>query len=781
MPKIPYKLNLNLLIIAALSLAFMLPPHPAHAQWPPFSFSLSPAYDEGKITYTLRFAKEVAWPMADLLIVVPLPAGARFVAADAQATTTTSFDGVHVTFLTTTLHDPLSTVSFVVEVADPAQTVFTTHAWIAWKGEQPGDYLTPDVSLDTAQAAPQPLDWDAPRSRLQLEMNATLAGEIITYAIYPKNVGGEGRRMWDLKILLPIPPGTTYLKAEAPPPFTTSFDGREVAFSILEMERQKEVGPLKVQVSPNNPTYPTITTHAWATWKNVGRRVVQQVELQEDVRSGDLIIQPYATQQVVADAIGDAPFASYDLTGIALQEEASALKVTFYTVDTMGNSDDYMLYIDSDCRTDTGKVRGNRGAEYWLRYQRSRDQARIYSWDASLGDWSNSNPLAATILPDGKGVAIQVPYAWLNNIRDFCWIGRAVNQSDDFGESLPSDWVGRNPTTTRYASLAGATTRSGTGTILVVSDAPATATVAPAPTPLGGKLAVTIKNEWGGYDVRLFTLPDGQPILQIPNAHQPNFRFDGERLLVNHTAGEIYEYRLADGLETRVSDSLQDAHPFYDPWGNRVVYGNPALTLGADGQPHPYLFVQCSLLPPLQEPNPQCRELHLFGILVPAGQMGDIVGTHPVWTSSDMIVFQGCNGWAGSAACGIYLVNSTSTKRLSDGFIPKRLTEHPRDLPTDTKGNLLVFVSDRSDDWEVYLMGLNPGAEVRNLSNSPASSDGPATLSPDGNWVAFASDRDGSWAIWAAPTNGGAAQRLFTLPWAMGEQGWMEERISWGP
>ena len=31
---------------------------------------------------------------------------------------------------------------FTVEVADPARTVFTTHAWIAWKGEQPGDYLT---------------------------------------------------------------------------------------------------------------------------------------------------------------------------------------------------------------------------------------------------------------------------------------------------------------------------------------------------------------------------------------------------------------------------------------------------------------------------------------------------------------------------------------------------------------------------------------------------------------------------------------------------------------
>ena len=328
---------------------------------------------------------------------------------------------------------------------------------------------------------------------------------------------------------------------------------------------------------------------------------------------------------------------------------------------------------------------------------------------------------------------------------------------------------------------------------------------------ISGKLAVPIDTGQVTYDVRIFSLPDGQEVIKIPNARQPDFRFDGERLLINREGGgveDVYEYNFVDGSESKVTDAPQDWHPVYDPWGNRVAYGNAELTVGRsellldekgevvttrqDGNlkevyrdPHrPFIFVQCGLLPPHQEVEPRCRDIPWLGVLVPAGQVGEIVGTHPVWTSNDMIAYKGCNSWAGSSLCGIYIVPSASTKGFSNGFIPKRLTEDTSDIPTDTQGILIAFMSARDGNWEAYIMGLN-GDGVKNISNGPDSNDGLPTISPDGNWVAFVSDRGGQWAVWVVPAVGGVAQKLFDLPtsipWGDGDRIWTTERISWGP
>jgi hypothetical protein len=258
----------------------------------------------------------------------------------------------------------------------------------------------------------------------------------------------------------------------------------------------------------------------------------------------------------------------------------------------------------------------------------------------------------------------------------------------------------------------------------------------------------------------------------------------------------LFEYNLANGIEKQVSDAPQDWHPFYDPWGNRVVYGNSNLTVGSpervieEGQAtfsairKPFIFVQCGLLPPHQETDPRCRDIPWLGVLIPAGQMGEIQGSHPVWTANDMIAYRGCNSWSGFQLCGIYIVPSTSTKGFSDGFIPRQLTRQSSDTPSDTKNNLIAFTSQRDGNFEAYIMDLN-GQGLKNLSDSPDSNDGLPTISPDGNWVAFISDRGGRWAIWVVPVVGGPAQKLFDLPadipWGEGDRVWMNERISWGP
>ncbi|MDH4137175.1 MAG: hypothetical protein OEW09_10745, partial [Anaerolineae bacterium] len=310
---------------------------------------------------------------------------------------------------------------------------------------------------------------------------------------------------------------------------------------------------------------------------------------------------------------------------------------------------------------------------------------------------------------------------------------------------------------------------------------PATSSV----TDISGKLAVSLNNDWALYDVHVFSLPDGKEIARIPNARQPNFRFDGQRMLINREGGgvdSVFEYNFADGTEKQVSEAPKDSHPFYDPSGTRVVYGNPELT------PHVNdyrICVQCSLLRPQQETESRCQDITKLGMLVSAGLRDEIWGYHPVWTANDMIAYRGCNSWnRRPTSCGIYIVSSTSTRGFSDGFIPRQLTHDTSDMPSDTKANLIAFTAHWEGNWEAYVMGLD-GAGVKNLSNSPDSNDGLPTISPDGNWVAFVSDRSGRWAVWVVPVAGGPAQKLFDLPgddpWGDGDRAWTNERISWGP
>jgi hypothetical protein len=189
------------------------------------------------------------------------------------------------------------------------------------------------------------------------------------------------------------------------------------------------------------------------------------------------------------------------------------------------------------------------------------------------------------------------------------------------------------------------------------------------------------------------------------------------------------------------------------------------------------------LLPPSQEVEPRCRELFEFGMLTLAGALGEVRGNYPVWTSNDMIAYNGCGPGAEKTACGIYLISAGATPGSSGGATPALLTTDASDIPSDTQDNLLTFTSQRDGNWEAYLINLD-GTGLRNVSSNPDANDGLPTLSPDGQWVAFVSDRQGSWAVWAVPVDGSLTQKLFDLPtdtpWGTGDRAWTNERLSWG-
>jgi len=425
-------LKLSLLVGLVLLLTPVLAPGRVYAQWPPFSFSMAPRYEDGRITYRLALSRQVEWAMTDLTIKVPLPEGTRFVEANAQPTARVGFDGKEVTFSIATLSRPFKDASFAVEVTDPTQTVITAHAWISWKGDYPGDYLTEDQPFDITR---HPLDWQKPRPSLQLEASAVVTGDLITYAIYPTNVG---TRMWDLKINVPIPEGTTFLSTEVPQSFTASFDGREVSFLTTELAAQAGVGPLIFKVSTKRAAVPLIATHAWAMWKNVGKYTAPVGQ----AVTGDIAVHPRVPQWAMSDMVGDVPFPNYDIASIAFQEDGDDLKVIFYTagdVGALGQPVEFSLYIDGDCRLGTGSEVYGRGMEYRLRYMHSQGRAALYVWDAGGKGWLKSRPIDSQV--SGNAVSMWLPHDLFRANRHFCWVGNAANRTQEFTPNPPSDIV----------------------------------------------------------------------------------------------------------------------------------------------------------------------------------------------------------------------------------------------------------------------------------------------------------------------------------------------------
>ncbi len=320
----------------------------------------------------------------------------------------------------------------------------------------------------------------------------------------------------------------------------------------------------------------------------------------------------------------------------------------------------------------------------------------------------------------------------------------------------------------------------------VVVPASPTDTPVPAVPAISGKLAFPVDNGSGRYDVFIVALPKGNTLGKIEGARQPNFRYDGQKLLVNGEGGSfgenIYEATGTGGIERQVSGSPSDLYPSYKPDGTTLAYSNPQLAYGSQGY-QSYLFVQCSLIPPSQDKD-KCTAMADFGIIIPPGAIGDVIGSNPVWTASDQIVYRGCNTWAGGGSCGMFSVGSWATKRTSNGELPRKLVDGTSITPTDAKNGLIAYMSRESGDWEAFVVREDGSGKI-NVSNSPGIQDGLPTLSPDGRWVAFASNRDGTWGIFVTPVAGGDVQKLFDFPsaapWGTGDRDWSNERISWGP
>jgi hypothetical protein len=441
-------------------------PYPVQAAWPPFSITLTPTNDQRQITYRINLLNKLETPLEDVLIKVPIPEGTRFLDVNGPQGVDTAFDGAEVTFFTMLVHAGLDDLAFTVEVIDPDQTVVTTRAWLKWGGSLPGDYLT---ELSEINLSLPPLLWERPAPLpVQLAARATLLGGDgqLTYDIYPTNV--TSNRMWDVHISLPLPAGTTFQSAEAPPSFVTVFDGVEVAFTSLELQSQTEVGPLRVTLAVDDATLPLVT-FAWADWRNVDAAEAGW----QGTRTADLVVRPASPQLVVVDDLGDTPFANYDLTSVVLQQIGPDLGIIFHTAGEIGATDEllaYAFYLDSDCQTETGRQENDRGVEYRLIYQHDKAETSLDAWDALAETWQpvavqpiGSTDGLRTNLED-QAIEIWLPRALIETAdgllfsesspsdTQFCWTAKAENRTKAFQSNLPIEIIpdSRDPRLTHH-------------------------------------------------------------------------------------------------------------------------------------------------------------------------------------------------------------------------------------------------------------------------------------------------------------------------------------------
>jgi len=320
------------------------------------------------------------------------------------------------------------------------------------------------------------------------------------------------------------------------------------------------------------------------------------------------------------------------------------------------------------------------------------------------------------------------------------------------------------------------TPESTAGPVVVVTSAtPATPSPTPLPlpeyasrdvplarntVPLTGRFCFPVFDpETGTYNVFMANVDGSDRELVVEEASQPRLNSDGTRITFRSWKADsrgLIERAVADGDGWRFNSFFESARPAYAPNDQSFLFHS------REGGAQPAIY---------RTTGAEHQVLRREG--------GPIQGESPAWVDNDRFVYKGCLG----GDCGLILSNV-------DGSFPTQLTQDPSDVNPDVSpdGQNIVFMSRRSGNWDVYVVGTD-GSGLGQLT-SDVDDDGLPIWLADGTTIAFVSDRDSVWAMWAMDADGDNHRPLFELEGSIdgvvqvdvqNARGWTEETIAWTP
>jgi hypothetical protein len=127
---------------------------------------------------------------------------------------------------------------------------------------------------------------------------------------------------------------------------------------------------------------------------------------------------------------------------LALSQTESQLEIVFNTADDVEAVSDpveYILYVDQDCRADTGSADGDLGVDLRVRYRHSTQKTYLHRYDDVNESWAAVETAEASNRVRGNQVTLVVPNQVLDQSQPFCWVAQAKNRADGFASSLPAD------------------------------------------------------------------------------------------------------------------------------------------------------------------------------------------------------------------------------------------------------------------------------------------------------------------------------------------------------
>jgi TolB protein len=300
------------------------------------------------------------------------------------------------------------------------------------------------------------------------------------------------------------------------------------------------------------------------------------------------------------------------------------------------------------------------------------------------------------------------------------------------------------------------------------TDTPEATEEASAPTtaPVGitGRIAFPVWNSaTNKYDTYIADVDGSDRQLVAAEMHQPAFRPDGAWLSINgerHEHMNLFVVRPDGSGLKEISQHTEDELPYWSPDGKGIVFSS---RMHGDKQSRVYIIDDVVYEGGYRADG---RSLN-FG-------PDDVRGENPTWTDSGQIIYAGCDITIAPAACGLFSMPA------APGVQPfKQLTGNPEDSAPAAYSDRVAFMSNRSGNWEIYLVDLD-GTGLKRLTDNE-SIDGLPTWSPNGRSIAFVSDQGGSWGVWVMNADGSGRRKLFAIGGAGLAFDWQHEQISWGP